>query len=961
MKLYPGGSVWRRWDPHVHTPGTALNDQYRNWEEFLAAIEAQDEVKVLGVTDYLSLENYSILKEYQANGRIPNVSLLFPNLEFRIAPPSEKATAVNLHFIVSPDDPNHEREIRNALGRLKWKYGDNTYSCVRDQLIALGRAFDPSAEDEKKAYATGVKQFKLGFTELRDWYEDEHWLKRNSLVAVDAGKDGLSGFQTDSGWAAFRDELTRFSQILFSGRPGEREFWLGEGSDENQETVARLGGPRPCLHGSDAHEMGRLFKPDGERYCWVKADPTFEGLRQVLYEPGDRVHIGPSPPIFHDEARVIRSVRLSNSDGWFDEIELPLNAGLVSIIGQKGSGKSALAEMISYASGSWDGEESGSFLRRAKDHIRELKVDLTWADGSVSEVKLGDAQPEDGAVRYLSQKFVERLCADDHLGEELVREIESVIFSCLDPTDTLNASSFSELRSIRTAAITAEGSRLREEMVRIIGEECALRVNRAKLADKRKRIETLKAEKDGLAKQLPEASTPEEAQLQTKLQERRNALNTAQRNVATAKQQLQKISDIRGRVAAFSSQMARFHSEIERLLEEAGIAGTERGAFKPVFESDTEPPLVRRSEEVSKTITALVGTDEDPAEGTVRWLERDIQGLVAKETADKARQEKVEAIQKRSAEIDVEVERIEGEIGQIEGPEQKRIEEARKERLEAYAAWFKNLGREQSTLEELYRPVEDKLAQEHSAEQELEFSIRWEADIQGWIERGGPLFDQRKSIPYGTMVGLADAARRILGPAWTSGEPEQVSAAMQEFLEEFRKQSPASYMRSGVTIQDVYEWLFEVDHIRLNYGLKYNGVELEKLSPGTKGIVLLILYLGMDVADTRPLIVDQPDENLDNESIYELLTAYFKTAKKRRQVIIITHNPNLVVNADSEQVIIATCDRRENGLPHIRYRSGSLEHTVPGGDGTREHVCRILEGGSDAFRKREKRYALPRV
>jgi ABC-type cobalamin/Fe3+-siderophores transport system ATPase subunit len=90
-------------------------------------------------------------------------------------------------------------------------------------------------------------------------------------------------------------------------------------------------------------------------------------------------------------------------------------------------------------------------------------------------------------------------------------------------------------------------------------------------------------------------------------------------------------------------------------------------------------------------------------------------------------------------------------------------------------------------------------------------------------------------------------------------------------------------------------------HIRLSYGLKYNGTDLEKLSPGTKGIVFLILYLGMDTDDTRPLIVDQPDENLDNESIYELLTEYFKRAKERRRIILITHSPNLIVNGDSAQ------------------------------------------------------------
>jgi hypothetical protein len=108
-------------------------------------------------------------------------------------------------------------------------------------------------------------------------------------------------------------------------------------------------------------------------------------------------------------------------------------------------------------------------------------------------------------------------------------------------------------------------------------------------------------------------------------------------------------------------------------------------------------------------------------------------------------------------------------------------------------------------------------------------------------------------------------------------------------------------------------------------------------------------------------LIDQPDENLDNESIYKLLTAYFKTAKTRRQIILITHNPNLVVNADSEQVIVAHCDRRPDGLPHITYQSGSLENNIPPDAGIKQQVCRILEGGVDAFRRRERRYALAGV
>jgi hypothetical protein len=111
------GSEWRRWDLHVHTPGTILNNQFRDWHEYLSAIEAQTAVRVIGVTDYMSIANYSKLKLHKAQGRIRNIDLLIPNIEFRVAPPTEQATAVNIHVLVSPDDPSHEQEILNSLGR----------------------------------------------------------------------------------------------------------------------------------------------------------------------------------------------------------------------------------------------------------------------------------------------------------------------------------------------------------------------------------------------------------------------------------------------------------------------------------------------------------------------------------------------------------------------------------------------------------------------------------------------------------------------------------------------------------------------------------------------------------------------------------------------------------------------------------------------------------------------------
>jgi len=133
--------------------------------------------------------------------------------------------------------------------------------------------------------------------------------------------------------------------------------------------------------------------------------------------------------------------------------------------------------------------------------------------------------------------------------------------------------------------------------------------------------------------------------------------------------------------------------------------------------------------------------------------------------------------------------------------------------------------------------------------------------------------------------------------------------------------------------------------------VQYEGVDIEQLSPGTRGIVLLLLYLAIDQEDDRPLIVDQPEENLDPKSIFDELVDRFRKTRLRRQIIIVTHNANLIVNTDADQVIVAKCGPHRPGqLPEISYQSGGLENPD-----IRRQVCEILEGGEAAFKERARR------
>jgi energy-coupling factor transporter ATP-binding protein EcfA2 len=195
-------------------------------------------------------------------------------------------------------------------------------------------------------------------------------------------------------------------------------------------------------------------------------------------------------------------------------------------------------------------------------------------------------------------------------------------------------------------------------------------------------------------------------------------------------------------------------------------------------------------------------------------------------------------------------------------------------------------------------------------------------------------------------------------PEWSAGDGASTAAALAQFAASYTRgirqhcnvdpNDEDDYRRWET---DVSRWLYSAEHVTLAYSLEYDGLDIRRLSPGTRGIVLLLLYLAVDTRETVPLIIDQPEENLDPESIYTELVALFRSAARRRQVIMVTHNANLVVNSEVDQVIVARCGSLEmNRLPELRYESGGLEDPS-----IRSAVCRVLEGGEAAFRERARR------
>lgn len=164
-------------------------------------------------------------------------------------------------------------------------------------------------------------------------------------------------------------------------------------------------------------------------------------------------------------------------------------------------------------------------------------------------------------------------------------------------------------------------------------------------------------------------------------------------------------------------------------------------------------------------------------------------------------------------------------------------------------------------------------------------------------------------------------------------------------VEEPLGQDPDRLIRKGRSVEELYDLLFGLSDLEPYFLLMYRGVAIDELSPGEKGTLLLVFYLLVDKS-SRPLLLDQPDENLDSQTVNKILVPAIKEAKTRRQIVVVTHSPNVAVVADADQVVVAhrTGDSFE-------YLSGAIEEPR-----INQLVVDVLEGTWPAFRNRDSKY-----
>jgi len=1014
----PRGSVWRKWDLHIHTPASFhWNDGARfaqmTPEERDTALDrliekiVESDVAAFGIMDYWTFDGYLAIRDRLAAHK-PNLpKAIFPGMELRIQAPVD--FRLNIQVVLS--DALTKQQLQDFKAALRIGAIDRPLS--DESLIAFARTLDPSKakvhgikemelRDESKLLLLGSKTAEVTQESLRQALKQVPPDTCLVIMPYDTS-DGLQKLD----WKKHPHDDNYFMQSahIFETREMDNvDLFLGRETEKNRKFLGNFlktmgGKPKPAISGSDAHKVADYGVFPSDRITWIKADPTFEGLRQVVNEPCERSYIGVIPPklnhVQKNKTKYISSVRLERKLGaalaetWFNNT-IPLNPDLIAIIGNKGKGKSALTDTIGllcdtkqHADLTFLSEQN--FRQRKDNKAKHFQATLTWESGAVVSKGLDDAVDEKRPelVKYIPQNFLEKICTQLGRIEEsdFDRELKKVIFSHVEPAERLGKASLDELIAYKTSEATAKIRQLKLELHAINKEVVALE-DRA-TSEHRQKIENLlkvkQQELEAHEKSKPaEVPKPENDPIKQKeTAEVAAAVEVAKKELADCEKLILQVTQDQAKAVQLISTVDKLSARLDNLERQlhsfftdsqsdlASIGLTEDSILKITLNKKLLTD--KKNEFVSQK--AKLDAQLDPAQErslthTKAKSQTHIEQLQAK--LDEPNK-KFQAYQSALAEWEKKKQTIIGTDGTIEtinyyqhqlkelDDVSKHLAASRKKQLTKAKEIHTVIRQLADTYRELYAPVNHFIEKQPLAKEKFQLNFEVEIVDTGFQER---FFEIVSHGVVGTFCGVEEghkALKTILAQHDFTSEAgvEAFFTEMIDSLENDKRQGGkatkvADQIRKGKKSLALYDLMFALDYLKPRYALRMGAKELHQLSPGERGTLLLIFYLLVD-NDDIPLVIDQPEENLDNQTVYELLVPCIKAAKQRRQIFIVTHNPNLAVVCDAEQVICANLDKKDNYK--MNYLAGAIENPD-----INRAIVDVLEGTRPAFDNRDAKY-----
>lgn len=752
---------------------------------------------------------------------------------------------------------------------------------------------------------------------------------------------------------------------------------------------------------SDAHNNIDSTDKDRIGNCntWIKADATFEGLKQILIE-NERVSIEQIPEIFgrvkKNQTKYMSKIKINpiaeykgNYGKWFNNIEIPLNHGLIAIIGNKGSGKSAIADIIALC-GNYKNQNDFSFLKqdRFRDgkHANNFEAKLFWGDTkSLSITKnLSDTSIDTGieTIKYLPQGYFERLTNDFKSLKSFEKEIEDIVFAHLDEDYKVDINSFEDLINKKKEFVEHDIYFIKEKLNEI---------NRS-IYEKEKKLNItyknnielkIKNKKDELSilKEPIEVENPNNnSEITKNNKEFNDKITIIKRSISELEMQINDISlkkrnviieinelkDIKQKLKSKEEELKYFIESIKNEIIKYNFKMDD--IFKFEFEYIKLDTILEIKENLLKEYKIKLGDspyDTEENESLSNLLEKknfELSEINVKLGEDERKYqnyliEKKDWEDSRNKIIGTEetpdtLKYFERELEYITKDLSDDIKTEKIKRFLITEEIYKKM----EILLKIYRDIKEKIDLIISENKDLlgQYKINIDASLKIKNDFKNRFFSYVSLNKVGTYYGKENADNQIdnLIKNIDYNDINKVNNLLDSIVASFFKDKRND---KNVFIEDqvddvvgLYNYLFSLDFLDYNYELKQGDKNLEQLSPGEKGALLLIFYLLLDKNDI-PLIIDQPEDNLDNQSVANFLVPFIKKAKTRRQIILVTHNPNLAVVADAEQIIYVELDKENYST--FKFQSGSIEnHKI------NECIVKVLEGAMPAFNKRKQKY-----
>jgi ABC-type lipoprotein export system ATPase subunit len=942
---YNRGSEWRKWDLHLHT-ASSYDYEYKapDADKKLCLALQKKEVAAVAITDHFCIDAARIKRLRELTPEIT----FFPGVELRTDKGSKSG---NLHLILIFSETMDVDYLSNCFNVMMLQDKAN------------------SKDDNEEIY----------------WnYSDivEFAGKFSGLISIHAGNksNGMDKEITNSVPVnrAIKEDISKSVDIFEVSR-------LQDIKDYHEHVFKHIH-ERPIIICSDCHDSRNY---ETKESLWIKANPTFEGLKQCLLQPLERVYVGDIPPAKsrekHNQKVIIDSLCINKNDStrkesikWFD-CEIQLNSGLVAIIGNKGSGKSALSDVIGLA-GNSQNMNYASFLRadrfkkQPKSYAKEYDAKLIWKDGQESKVNLNDiVQTTVEDVQYLPQQFIELICND--IEDQFQTEINKVIFSYVDVTERGDAKDLGSLVLQRTKHIVIEENRIKDNLSDINNKIIELERKNTNQYKKhisdglKKKQEDLDRHNKAKPKEIIKQNINQDECYINQLQKYDKLIIKLDEEQKNYEKELllinEKITSIKSLISMsyeleLSSQ--ELNDELKQFINKYNIEGIHEVKLSTPKNS---LEILHKSLQQDKEKNLLLLNGEDPTSNSV---------VIRRMRTNEAREKLVAGAnheERKYQQYLKNLKKWEGDKAEIIGTENDDdslsyfeseskylteqlkfdYEQALKKRIKLTKQLLKVKGKIREEYEDIYFPIAQEIeGLLNNQEEKIEFGAQ--ISINNHLLKNIVITHNKlnyKGKFYGQKETDDKLSKLITNTDFSSEDNiiqliNEVVSDVYENLDSSESKIPDK--------QSYYDKLFGLSYLEVDYHMTMGGRSLTELSPGERGIVLLMFYLALSKSNL-PIIIDQPEDNLDNQSVFNRLVPCICKAKKNRQVIIVTHNPNIAIACDAEQIIFSAMDKQSIS---ITYETGAIEEKR-----MRDHVINVLEGTMPAFDLRSSKYHLNEI